>query len=185
LGDQSQAKGGFRMKYTGICVIALLFFVGFVTQGNAATIKVLSTSFGANYNKATSYNSNFHSSDSIDHAENYGYQAEMKIAVTKKLNILAGFNYAPMKVLEKDKGTNTSGFPVTAYSRTGFPYWYGYYSQYVSLFNAKSKINGKNLYDVKVNYINNQIFLNLNLGLEYEFIQEGRFRPFVSAGITP
>lgn len=173
------------MKYTGICVIALLFFMGFVTQGNTATIKVVSTSFGANYNKATSYNSNFHSSDSIDHAESFGYQAEMKIGVAKKLNLLLGFNYAPIKIWETDKGATTYGFPVTAYSRTGFPYWYGYYSQFVSLVGIKSKINQKNIYDVKANFNLNQIYINLNLGLEYEFLTEGRFRPFISAGITP
>lgn len=166
------------MRYTGVCLIALLFFVvGFVTQGNAANIKVVSTSFGANYNKATSYNNNFHSKDSIDHAENYGYQADMKISVSRSVNFNLGFNYVPMKVTEYNMWT--------AYSRTKYPYWYGYYSQYTWYRDLKSKVTGKNIFDTKIDYIYHMYYINLNLGIEYEPIQTGRFRPFISAGIAP
>lgn len=166
------------MRYTGICVIALLFIVGFVTQGNAANIKVVSTSFGANYNAATSYNDNFHSKDSIDHAENYGYQADMKIGVSKMININVGFNYVPMKVTEYDMWT--------AYSRTGYKYWYSYYSQWPYYRDTKSKITGKLLYPGStIDYIYHMYYINLNLGVEVEPIQTGRFRPFFSAGIAP
>lgn len=173
------------MRYTGVCLIALLFLVGLVTQGNAANIKVSSTSFGANFNRATSYNDNYHSKDSIKSAENYGYQADMKIAVAKSININLGFNYVPMSVTEIDPGVG--GFPMTEYSRTNYPYWYSYYSQYTyyKTGNVKSKITGKEIFVTSVDYVYHMYYINLNLGIEWEPIQTGRIRPFVSAGITP
>jgi len=165
------------MKYISLATITILLVMGAFCESKAATLKLISTAFETAYSEATSYNDNFHSADSIDHAENYGVGVEMKLGVTNGLTFNVGYHYLPMRCREKDV--------YTAMTRTDYPYAPSYWSQLQTYINRKT-LNGENpLYEVAYDYIYYMTYHHLNLGLEYQPLQTGMFRPFITAGITP
>lgn len=173
----NQTEGGIIMRYIITLLISFIFLTGIVTQGYSVTFKMISTSFDASYNAARSYNDNFKSNDSIDHANSYGYGIETKIGLTKIVNITLGFNYTNMRVSEYD--------PVTAYSRTGFPYWSSHWNNTKWYINYKSADGLRNIFDVAYDYQYHMNYINLLLGVEVAPLPEGRFKPFFGAGIAP
>ena len=165
------------MKYISMFAITLLLLWGTLHEARAVELKMISSSFNASYSSATSYNDNFHSADSIDHAENYGVGVEMKMSIVKGLRFTFGYHYLPMKVTEWD--------PYTAFTRTDYPYAASYWSQLQTYRNRKTLNGESNLYDVSYEYLYYMTYHHLILGVEYAPLEQGMFRPYISAGIAP
>jgi len=166
------------MKYI-IQLITVLFLTGLVANAGAVDFQLKSTSFDAGFNRATSYNDNFKSADSIKSAENWGFGAEMKIGFSPKLRLNIGFSYVPMRVAEYDA--------VTAMTRTGFPYANDYWNSTRNYINRTQMVNGvsQKQFEVTYDYRYYMYYLNLNIGIDYAPVTEGRFQPFIGVGISP
>ena len=166
------------MKYISALTIALVVCIGLVSRAGAAEIKLVSTSFDASYSQATSYNDNFFSNDSIDHAENFGFGMEMKFKVGGMVNLNFGFNYTPMRVSEYD--------PKTAFSRSNFPYWPNHWNRTQWYINAKHP-DGTPIFDVAYDYQYHMKYINMPIGIEIAPLAEkgGMFQPFIGAGVSP
>ena len=167
------------MRQLTAYIIGLVFAVGLVAQAHAADIRLVSTSFETGKTWATSYNDNFKSSDSIDHAENMGFGAEMKFAVGQSgLRLNLGFSYQPLKVSE-------FGPPELALSRTGYPYWTNFWSQTQGYVNAVKSDGTTPLYSIAYDYVYHMNYLNLNIGIDYAPQMGDRIKPFIAVGIAP
>jgi len=166
------------MRYISALAIALVVCLGLTARAGAVEIKLVSTSFDASYSAATSYNDNFFSNDSIDHAENYGFGMEMKFRVGSMVNFNLGFNYTPMRVSEYD--------PLTAYSRSNFPYWPNHWSRTNWYINSTHP-DGSPIFDVAYDYQYYMNYINVPIGIEIAPMQAsgGAFQPFIGAGVSP
>lgn len=167
------------MKYIAAYICGVLLLVCVVTQASAVDIKVRSTSYDVSYSAATSYNDNFKSKDSIDHAENYGFGMEMKIGISPIVRFTFGFNYTPMRVSEYD--------PVLALMRSSAPdnykqaFWYYTQNNYIK---RKSKDGLRNLFDVDYDYQYHMYYINAPIGIDITPLQTGFFQPFFGAGVS-
>ena len=167
------------MKYIAACICGGFMMMTLVTHARAADIKVVSTSFDVSYSAATSYNDNFKSKDSIDHAENYGFGMEIKIGLSPVVRFTVGFNYTPMKVSEYD--------PVLALMRTSAPpefkraFWYYTNHNYIERTSADGQ---RQIFDVAYDYQYHMYYINVPLGIDISPIQTGIFQPFIGAGIS-
>ena len=166
------------MKYISALAIALVVCLGLAARAGAIEIKLVSTSFDASYNEATSYNDNFFSNDSIKQAKTMGFGMEMKFKAGGMVNLNFGFNYTPMQVNEYDA--------LTAYSRSDFPYWETHWGRTVWYRDQKYP-DGSNIFDITYDYRYSMNYVNLPIGVEIAPMQEkgGRFQPFIGVGLSP
>ena len=165
------------MNYKAILAIITALLAISATDVNGADIKIVSTNFDVSYSAATSYNDNFKASDSIDHAENYGFGVEMKMGITPKFRINFGFNYTPMLVHEYDA--------YTAWSRSHDAYFTTLYNRLQWYISRKQADGVTPMFDVAWDYQYHMYYISYMFSAEYAPLPESRFQPFITVGLAP
>ncbi len=165
------------MYFKTISTIAIAMMFGFASHLKGADIKIVSTNFDVSYSAAMSYNDNFKASDSIDHAENFGFGIEMKLSVSPKLRINFGFNYTPLLVHEYDA--------YTAWSRSRDAYFNTLYNR-LQWYISRTQADGVTpVFDVAWDYQYHMYYINYMFSVEYAPLPEGVFQPFIAVGLSP